>query len=94
MSCADICSDGDLRLNVGENYDYFYGQTVYDEAYYLEEAGFGLLRGRIEICNGTTQEWGTICDGSWDTLDASVACQQLGFSRYGVCTALPVLSVF
>ena len=79
-----ICSSGELRLNVGENYDYFYGNTMYDEAYYMDEVrGTGLLRGRVEMCDGSTQEWGTICDDSWDDEEASVACQQMGFSRYG-----------
>lgn len=34
--------------------------------------------GRLEIfING---EWGTICDDSFDRVDADVACQELGFS--------------
>ena len=81
---AEICNDGDLRLNVGESYDYFYGDTTYDEAYYISEStGHGLIRGRIEVCNGTTQTWGTVCDNFWSDLDASVACQQAGLSNYG-----------
>ncbi len=82
---TEICIDGEVRLNVGGQYDYFYGTTMYDEAYYMDEVrGGGLLRGRVEICNNTTQEWGTICDGSWSALDASVTCHQMGFSRYGM----------
>ena len=78
------CRDGEVRLVVSDDADTFYmGTTNYDSSYYDKN---GLRVGRVEICVGG--RYGTICMNSWDNMDASVVCRQIGFSANG----LPVKS--
>ena len=48
----------------------------------FEDMGSQIRAGLLEVC--INNAWGTVCDSSFNTLDAMVACAQLeGFSSTG-----------
>ena len=46
------------------------------------EGGSTLYEGRVEICRN--QQWGTVCDNMWSSVDATVVCRHLGYSGFSM----------
>ena len=82
---AESCVEGEVRLNnlFNEDIENFYrNPTQFPSSFYIKDQ---LSRGKVEVCISGT--WGTVCrgDATWNDQSASVACSQLGFSRWGEC---------
>ena len=43
--------------------------------------GANSSEGRVEIC--LNNQWGTVCDLMWDSVDAGVVCKQLKLAYIG-----------
>ena len=40
--------------------------------------GSDQYEGRVEVC--INDQWGTVCDNAWSSVDATTVCKQLGFA--------------
>ena len=46
--------------------------------------GTSKYEGTVEVC--VSDLWGTVCDSSWSTNDATVVCNQIGYLTTGAVT--------
>jgi len=72
------CTNGSVRLSLGDEDYYYLNENALPDYNFIKDE---LARGRVEIC--LSGSYGTICDDFWNNQDASVVCEQLGFSPYG-----------
>ncbi len=73
-----MCEEHSTRIIVGSEESYYSDTGLKDDAYYIDN---DLSIGRIEICSQGI--WNLICQDTLTDNDASVACFQMGFSRFG-----------
>ena len=53
--------------------------------------GSNQYEGRVELC--INDQWGTVCDNSWGSTDATTVCKQLGYAyTSGMVKLYPLIS--
>ena len=72
--------ENSTRLNLGTDNRYYLGLTSLSSFVSLYDKG-ALKGGVVEVCR--RGQYVTICADYWNNIDASVVCQQLGYSKYG-----------
>ena len=72
------CDEGRAKLSMNEaNYVALHENNFPSYVFVKDE----LARGRVDICYNGSYE--SVCSDTWKEEEASVICQQLGFSKYG-----------
>ena len=76
VSCTCICIPHYLSSDISITHSFCdHGRVRLVDGHVVTE-------GRVEICiNGA---WGTVCDNDWNTTDANIVCDQLGYYPSGI----------
>ena len=70
LTCIILCS-----ININNCFIHY--STACNQGAIRLIGGTDDREGRVEVCN--QNQWGSVCDVSWDMNDANVACRQAGF---------------
>lgn len=72
------CEEGRVKLCMYETDFVALHENNFPSYYFVKDE---LARGRVDICYNGSYE--SVCGDTWKEENASVTCEQLGFSEYG-----------